>query len=378
MGNKKWLIDDKRSVKCVYVCVCLCVSLCVSVCLCVSLCVSVCLCVSLCVSVCLCVSLCVSVCLCVSLCVSVCLRVSPCLSVCLCVSLCVCVCVCVSRRTRQQDSISKPPGICGEILARLAFECARFQADVIAGDGNTEQSMLLSNSESWRSSHVRMQSLTILDQQNDEHGDTVKTQELRGITTNKKSSTLYPVVQLTSMELQLMHTLLNLRRRQRIQVIVAWCLFVSGDMQDWNMRKMLAASYFDDQDHMDHVGESTFTVNETCLTSDHNIFMVAPTDKDAHNPILVHLKPSDMEWRENRSYIPHQKKQERKGRRKAIQKSNKRNGFGDGQLLDESWSNWDGSGEWVQDDTGQGGSSSSTSCAWRPRNRWVYTSKRRR
>ena len=54
-----------------------------------------------------------------------------------------------------------------------------------------------------------MQSLTILDQQNDEHGDTVKTQELRGITTNKKSSTLYPVVteilytcQLTSMELQ--------------------------------------------------------------------------------------------------------------------------------------------------------------------------------
>ena len=120
---------------------------------------------------------------------------------------------------------------------------------------------------------------------------------------------------------------------------------------------------------MDHVGESTFTVNETCLTSDHNIFMVAPTDKDAHNPILVHLKPSDMEWREMRSYIPHQKKQERKERRKAIQKSNERNGFGDGQLLDESWSNWDGSGEWVQDDTGQGGSSSSTSCAWRPRNR---------
>jgi hypothetical protein len=128
-------------------------------------------------------------------------------------------------------------------------------------------------------------------------------------------------------------------------------------------------SYFDDQDHMDHVGEFTFTVNETCLTNDHNIFMVAPTDKDAHNRILVHLKPSDMEWREKRSYIPHQKKQERKERRKAIQKSNKRKGFGDSPLLDESWSNWDGSGEWVHDDTGQGGSSSSTSWAWRPRNR---------
>ena len=86
-------------------------------------------------------------------------------------------------------------------------------------------------------------------------------------------------------------------------------------------------SYFDDQDHMDHVGEFTFTVNETCLTNDHNIFMVAPTDKDAHNPILVHLKPSDMIWKEKRTYIPRQKKQERKERRKAIQKSNRIKGL---------------------------------------------------
>jgi len=46
---------------------------------------------------------------------------------------------------------------------------------------------------------------------------------------------------------------------------------------------------FDDQDHMDFIGEFTFRVNETCLSSDHDIFMVAPTDRDAHNPILVHL-----------------------------------------------------------------------------------------
>ena len=86
--------------------------------------------------------------------------------------------------------------------------------------------------------------------------------------------------------------------------------------------------------------------------------MAAPTDKDAHNPLLVHLKPTDMEWKEKRSYIPPQKKQERKERRKAIQKSNRIKGFGEGPLLDESWSNWDGSAEWVQDDTGHGGSSS--------------------
>ena len=46
---------------------------------------------------------------------------------------------------------------------------------------------------------------------------------------------------------------------------------------------------FEDEDHMNYVAEFYFKVNETCLHSDHNIFMVAPTDRDAHNPILVHL-----------------------------------------------------------------------------------------
>ena len=34
----------------------------------------------------------------------------------------------------------------------------------------------------------------------------------------------------------------------------------------------------------------------------HNIFMVAPNDRDAHNPILVHLDPSDMSWNERHHY----------------------------------------------------------------------------
>ena len=38
---------------------------------------------------------------------------------------------------------------------------------------------------------------------------------------------------------------------------------------------------FDDQDHMDHVGEFNFSVNETFLSCDHNIFMVAPAYTDA-------------------------------------------------------------------------------------------------
>jgi len=66
---------------CVSVSVCLCVRVCVSVCLCVHVCVSVCLCVRVCVSICPCLCVCVSVCLCVRVCVSVCLCVCVSVSV---------------------------------------------------------------------------------------------------------------------------------------------------------------------------------------------------------------------------------------------------------------------------------------------------------
>ena len=116
-------------------------------------------------------------------------------------------------------------------------------------------------------------------------------------------------------------------------------------------------SQFDDQDHMDYTGEFSFRVNETCLTSDHNSFMVAPTDRDSHNPILVHLNPSDMVWGERRNYIPYEMKRRRHEKRRKIQKANKRKGHEESDWND--WSNWP--------QTGYGGSSASSSRTWRPK-----------
>ena len=109
---------------------------------------------------------------------------------------------------------------------------------------------------------------------------------------------------------------------------------------------------------MDYIGEFSFRVNETCLSSDHNIFMVAPTDKDAHNPILVHLKPSDMLWVERHKYIPYEVKRRRKEKRKEIQRANKRKGYDD----ESTWQDWS---DWPQH--GYGGSSASSSRTWRPK-----------
>jgi len=71
---------------------------------------------------------------------------------------------------------------------------------------------------------------------------------------------------------------MNLPRKLRMSVIVAWCLFVSGDMRDVNDS--------DSQDHMDHVGEFTLSVCETCLSCDSNIFIVALQTKTLTTPFL--------------------------------------------------------------------------------------------
>ena len=69
-----------------------------------------------------------------------------------------------------------------------------------------------------------------------------------------------------------------------------WCMMCIVEWGHARLEYEDDITMFDDQDHMDYIGEFTFRVSEPCLSSDHNIFMVAPTDKDAHNPILVHLE----------------------------------------------------------------------------------------
>ena len=64
----------------------------------------------------------------------------------------------------------------------------------------------------------------------------------------------------------------------------------------------------------------TSKVNETCLHGDHNIFMVAPNDRDAHNPILVHLDPSDMSRNERHHYRHAKQKMKYAEKRKERQK----------------------------------------------------------
>ena len=114
------------------------------------------------------------------------------------------------------------------------------------------------------------------------------------------------------------------------------------------------ASDFDDEEHMNHVSEFEFQVNKTCFSGDHRTFLISPSDKDSHNPILIHITPADMTQHERRTYIPGELKQARKERRKEKQKANKQ----------KSYEPSDDGG-----DEGYYGQYSSSSSTWRPKYR---------
>jgi hypothetical protein len=65
-----------------------------------------------------------------------------------------------------QKHVSDCPGITGESIACMAFKCARYQVDVIAGDGN--KACYLSTPKPFRSTRIQRQPLAVLDQQDDE------------------------------------------------------------------------------------------------------------------------------------------------------------------------------------------------------------------
>ena len=136
-------------------------------------------------------------------------------------------------------------------------------------------------------------------------------------------------------------------------------------------------SNYDDEDHMNFHGEFQFAVNETCLSCDHEAFLVTENDRDVHNPLLIHFLPhiTNQEAKDFRSY---KSKVDRKRKRKEI-KREKRQGYQqqdqdedeghwthDSQQDWRAWSNYDYQHQ-------QGGdqrySSSSRSTTWKSKRR---------
>ena len=256
-----------------------------------------------------------------------------------------------------QKYASDAPGIIGECLATMAFECARYQVDVIAGDGNKACYFTTPKSPGVPTYQHSLLQYWINKMMN------VATQARRKnynkyfqpVRVKHFISCSYRDLDYLATHLDGITTATYTEEPMKKTTDRGDCCMMS--IVEWGhslLEYEEDLANFEDEDHMNYVGEFTFRVNETCLNNDHNIFMVAPTDRDAHNPIVVHLKPSDMYWPEKRQYIPHQMKMRRHEKRKETQRQNKRKGYDDQALHD-----WRSSG--------YGGSSASSSRTWRPK-----------
>ena len=254
-----------------------------------------------------------------------------------------------------QKYASDSPGIVGECLAVMAFECARYQVDVIAGDGNKACYYTTPKSPgvpTYQHSLIQFWINRMMG---------AATQALR-----KNFDSTYPPVRVKHFiscsyrDLDFLATHLDGITTVSYTDELVKKTSGKGDccmltVVEWGHSRLVCEEYpdyYEDEDHMNYVGEFYFKVNETCLHGDHNIFMVAPNDRDAHNPILVHLDPSDMSWNERHHYKQANQKMKYAATRKERQKEKKRKAYEDQAST-------------YQGNTGWGGSSSSSSRPWR-------------
>ena len=257
-----------------------------------------------------------------------------------------------------QSFASGSPGIVGECLAVMAFECARYQVDFIAGDGNKAcyyTTPKLPGVPTYKHSLIQFWINRMMD---------VATQAMRKyfdptcppIRVKHFISCSYRDLDFLATHLDGITTATYTNELIKKTTDKGDCCMLS--VVEWGHSRLMNEEHlsdFEDEDHMNYVGEFYFKVNETCLHGDHNIFMVAPNDRDAHNPILLHLDPSDMSWNERHHYKQGLQKKTYHDKRMERQKEKKRKGY-------------EGQASTHQGNTSWGGSSSSSSRPWRQTN----------
>ena len=180
-----------------------------------------------------------------------------------------------------QKYASDSPGIVGECLAVMAFECARYQIDIIAGDGNKACYYIIPKTPgvpTYQHSLIQFWINRMMG---------AATQALR-----KNFDSIYPPVRVkyfiscSYRDLDFLATHLDGITIVSYTDELMQKTTGKGDcciltVVEWGFSRLVREEYpeyYEDEDHMNYVGEFYFKVNEICLHGDHNIFMVAPNN----------------------------------------------------------------------------------------------------
>ena len=227
-----------------------------------------------------------------------------------------------------QNHVSRSAALGGEIIATMCWECIYYQVDVMTGDGNKAAYLSTPKNPGCHTFEVSLLQYWIDRMFNTATQSRIKhygpSPPVRANTLSLVLTMIWYISVIISKASRLKRTLQNLHTRLMLMgtcmlTLLEWGHARNDFTEDVNV--------FDDEEHMSHVGEFVFQVNDTCLSRDNRKFWVSPNDKDSHNPILIHIAPADMTHYERRTYVPAELKQARKERRKEKQKANKRKSY---------------------------------------------------
>ena len=289
----------------------------------------------------------------------------------------------------SQYNIGKSQAVCGEAIAHMVWECIHHEVDVIAGDGNKAAYCATPKSPG-----VPTYEYSLLQFWIDRLVNTA-TQARRKIDKESAPIRARHFIACSFLDLTFLDKMLSNIDTEHYDDKLCKATTDKGDccmmtLLEWgHARDFIVEKLddFDDEDHMNFHGEFGFSVNETCLSCDHEAFLVHERDRDAHNPLLIHFDPH-LSNQEGRQYRSVEAKIQNKRRRKDKQRENRRKGYAQQEDTDdeekedeEVWINPEYSQQDWQDyynqqrrqqqakGRGRGYSAGSSSSSWKPRHR---------
>ena len=290
----------------------------------------------------------------------------------------------------SQFYVGKSQAIVGEIIAHMVWECIHHEVDIIAGDGNKAAYLTTPKTPGVPSYEVSLLQFWI-----DRLVNTA-TQARKKIDSESAPIRAKHFISASYTDLVFLDKMLSRIDTEHYDEKLIKATSDKGDccmmtLLEWGHARDFIVEKrddFEDEDHMNFHGEFGFTVNETCLSCDHEAFLVHERDRDSHNPLLIHFDPH-MSHQESRGYRSVEAKIANKRRRKEKQRENRRKGYQEQQDDDdddeekeeeevwinpkysqEDWWNYQTYERRRQQSKGHGRghqSTGSSSSSWRPR-----------
>ena len=264
-------------------------------------------------------------------------------------------------------NVASSPGIVGEMIAIILWECIAYQVDIIAGDGNkacylTHPSKKPPNMPTYSDSLFQFwlkRMINTATQYRKKHHE-------QGCAPVR----LKNFISASFAGLRFLGSNLSGITAETYTAELAKKTSTGGDccslrVIEWGHSRLTIAedvSAFDDEEHMDYVGEFYATVNETVLLADNNIFNLTSTDEDAHHPVIVHFIPSGMTYSEVNTYKSAEMKISKSRKRKEKQNA-KRQGY-----YQETWQE--------EQDDDEDWESHQAYPSRMPERKWIWTGRR--